>query len=172
MPGMDNSLISYFNISLIPLEGEAYAYFFHVHVVSPCSSVQQVPWCYYMGSSVCATCQKCCTEPPLWAAKPALKIKYRRDIHILNQAQKVVWVLLPSASGLSERDPSTKCLAMPHAFGNLFWASVPTHIVEQSGIMSPWQSHQGRKRTAPNAHFIWDLKCWIIAASCPGCTVS
>lgn len=91
-------------------------------------------------------------------------------MHILNKAQKVVWVLLPSSSGLSERAPSTKCLAMPHTFGNLFWASVPTHIVEQSGIMSPWQSHQGRKRTAPNAHFIWDLKCCITAASCPRCT--
>lgn len=54
----------------------------------------------------------------------------------LTGAQQVVWVILLSYSHLSERDSSTKCLVMPHTFGELFWASMSTHIAEPTGVMS------------------------------------
>lgn len=83
-------------------------------------------------------CPKACVEFQQEIAKPALKVRCRRDVHNLPQSSAGCLGYI-SYSCLPERGPSTRYEVMPHTFGRLLWASVSAYVANQSGLGSPGQ---------------------------------
>lgn len=151
VPDVNNILSTDFSTSFITLEGGARVCFFHVTRSAPAATQ-----CKYRGAGLwnshglrCVS--EACTEFQQETAKPALKVKYRRDVHVLPKCSAGCVGCNVSDSCLPERGPSAKCLVTPHTFGRLFGASVSAHIANPSGIGSPGQVtwEQGSPQCSP-----------------------
>lgn len=114
-----------------------------------------------MGFSVCATCQKCFTKSRQLAAKSALKIKKRRHIHILNKCSAgrlgyITLLQLPLRKGFLYKVLGNAS----YLWRTLLGLCVNSHC--RANWSNELSAKSPGKRTAHSAHFIWDLKCFVL----------